>query len=154
MNEEELLARGFSRETQIRRDSKGRWFEDGVLVEHEGMKKAFDSWVARAPDGRFCLKNSIHWVYVEIEGPPVFVRSLRIGRDRVELRLSTGGEERLAIESMYLNSRGEMFCLVHDQTLEARFDSAPLANLSDLLEQTEDGFSLRLGEELFHLPTR
>ena len=154
MDEAELLARGFSRETKIRRDSKGRWYEDDVPVEHAGMQKAFDSWIARAPDGRLCLRNSIHWVYVDIEGPPVFVRSLRISRDRVDLRLSSGREEKLAIESLYLTEGGEIFCLVHDQTLEARFDSAPLANIADLLEQTDDGFSLRLGERLFRLPTR
>ena len=42
----------------------------------------------------------------------------------------------------------------HDQTLEARFDSAPLAHIADLLEQTDDGLSLRLGQRLFRLPTR
>ena len=154
MNEAELAARGFSRETKIRRDKNGRWFEDGILVEHSGMQKAFDSWVARAPDGRLCLKNSIHWVYVEIEGPPVFVRSLRMGEACVYLRLSSGREETLNAESLYLTENGEMYCLVHDQTLEARFDSAPLATLSDLLEQSDEGFVLRLGDNVYSLSVK
>lgn len=154
MNDAELAARGFSRETKIRRDAKGRWFEDDVLVEHAGMHKAFDSWVSRAPDGRLCLQNSIHWVYVEIEGPPVFVRSLRITENGVHLRLSTGREERLVIESLYLTQQGEMFCLVHQETLEARFDSAPLAMLADLLQETDEGYTLQIGREFVTVPTK
>ena len=64
------LPPGMSRETTIRRDVHGRWFHDGAPIEQANVERAFDTWVDRAPDGRYCLKNDIHWVYVAIEGAP------------------------------------------------------------------------------------
>ena len=53
---------GRTRETKIRRDAAGRWFDDGAEITHVLLTRAFDQWLQPAPDGsgRWCLSNSIN----------------------------------------------------------------------------------------------
>ena len=50
----------------------------------------------RAEDGRFCLRNSINWAYIEIEGPAYFVKDVELCDDGIGLVLSGDLRERLA----------------------------------------------------------
>jgi hypothetical protein len=62
----------------LKRD--GRFFHDGALVEHPGMRKAFASWLKRHPDdGRNILDNGYDWSYLTVEGARFFVQSAREG---------------------------------------------------------------------------
>ena len=152
MDEALLKARGWSRETKIRRDRRGNWFEDDVLIEHPGVKKAFDSWVQRAPDGRYCLKNSIHWVYVELEGPPVFVRRARVLESGIELSLSNGTREHLNPDCLRQSVEGELYCDVNDDELPALFDSNAMADMIDIIDSDEKGFFILVGETRVYPP--
>src|SRR5699024_9959494 len=116
---------GRSRETQIRRDAQGRWWNGDDAITHPLLAKRFDGWIARAADGRLCLENDINWAYVAIEGPPYFVRSLHIESgsiDHVTLHLS--GERDAALDPTTLREGpdGSLTCEVLGG-LEARFDS-------------------------------
>ncbi len=133
MDEEELARRGWSRDTQLRRDADGRWYDGEVLVEHPGVRRAFDAWIDRAPDGGWCLRNALHWVRVELEGPPVFVTSARLDGDSAWLALSDGREERLDPDSLHLDAEGHLACEVRGGRLPARFRPAALAAVSDAL---------------------
>ncbi len=79
---------GRSRETEIRRDGRGRWFNGEDEISHPILARSFDSWVDRAEDGRFCLSNAINWAYVEIEGPAYFVKDVDLGPEGIGLVLS------------------------------------------------------------------
>jgi hypothetical protein len=89
---------GRTRETEIRRDAAGRWFNGKDRIEHPKLTVAFDGWIDRAEDGRFCLSNSINWAYVEVEGPAYFVKDAVPDDDGVRLRLSGEVDEALVRE--------------------------------------------------------
>lgn len=153
LSPQELLARGFSRETTIRRDARGRWFSDGDLITHAKLAHAFDTWVDVAEDGRFCLKNSIHWVYVDLIGAPIFVRSLRVNARGIPLLLSDDREEELRLETLRADGHGLLYCTVRDGKMCAQFDTHAACQLSDLLEETEAGAVLRVNGAAHLVPT-
>lgn len=142
------LMTGRSRETAIRRDAQGRWWNGEDPISHVLVARSFDGWIERAEDGRYCLKNDINWAYVEIEGPPYFVRSVVIERpsiDAVTLRLSGGHEERLDPRTLISHPDGALTCSVR-AGLTARFDSHAAMQLAPLLIETEAGLAW-LGDE-------
>lgn len=168
---------GRSRETTIRRDACGRWFHDGAPVEHPNLVRSFDRWIARAEDGRYCLKNDINWAYVAIEGPPVFVRSLRFcdGSDsNVSLVLSNDREVSLDPVTLRQAHDGALYCDVPGGAVPsgvnpagttadapagagsrwvARFDRHAQAQLERILREDADGVYLALGRDRVRPPT-
>src|SRR5690349_2729772 len=105
------LLQGRTRETTIVRDAQGRWFQDGQPLEHPNLTRAFDRWIERAEDGRYCLKNDINWAYFKLEGPPFFVRSLTLEPNgEITLLLSNEQREPLHAESLRLGSDGALYC--------------------------------------------
>ncbi|MDQ3031371.1 MAG: hypothetical protein M3Y87_03070 [Myxococcota bacterium] len=130
---------GRTRETQIRRDSLGRWFDGEVPITHTLLTQAFDAWIERADDGRYCLKNDINWAYVAIEGAPVFVRSLELGGGGVTMHLSDGRDEPLDPSTLRQSADGALHCQVRGGTLPARFDSHAALQLSPLIDEDAEG---------------
>ena len=105
---------GRTRETQIRRDARGRWFNGEDRIDHPNLMRSFDSWIDRAEDGRFCLSNSINWAYIDIEGPAYFVKDISATNDEITLHLSGGLEETLDPGS--LRQGPEPIRLRHDRS--------------------------------------
>lgn len=82
---------GRSRESSIVLTKEGRFFHAGAPVEHPGMRRAFASWLRRHPDdGRYILNNGYDWTYLTVEGPALFVRSVRAAGSGAELELLDG----------------------------------------------------------------
>lgn len=134
-----------TRETAIRRDALGRWWNGDDPISHPLVAKSFDGWIERAPDGRYCLKNDINWAYVAIEGPPYFVRSVELERpsaDAVWLRLSGELRERLEPRTLIEAEDGSLECEVRGG-LRARFTTHALEGLSPILVETEEGVGLQ-----------
>ncbi len=138
---------GFSRETKIRRDRHGRWFDGEAPVTNPAVASAFDRWIDRAPDGRYCLKNSVNWAYVEIEGAPIFVRAVRILADRIELSLSDGRTETLDPSTLSTDLEGRLTCRVRAGTMPAELSRAAMIQLEPIVEEDEDGVFLRIDGE-------
>ncbi len=138
---------GQSRETTIRRDALGRWFDAGEPLAHPNLLRAFDSWVDRAEDGRYCLRNGVNWAYFTLEGPPFFVRWawLDAETDQVWLRLSDGQEERLDAETLRQSEDGALYCDVHGSTMPARFERHAAQQLEAVLREDDQGVYLALG---------
>lgn len=143
----ERLPPGFSRETTIRRDRRGRWFHDGEPVLHPKVRKAFDRWIDRADDGRYILRNDANWAYVEIEGAPIFV--LRVQEDPAEgaptgfvLHTSDGQAHALAAATLRQDRDGNLYCQVRDGRLVAQFTVRALVDLADRLHESRDGVVL------------
>src|SRR5438105_3257922 len=85
---------GRSRESTIRLDGEGRFWHEGLLVEHRKLASAMHTWIARHPDdGRYILTNGYDWTYFIVDDAPYTVRSLRIVDDAPILVLSDGTEE-------------------------------------------------------------
>lgn len=145
---EPTLPAGLSRETTIRRDAEGRWWHDGEPVVNEGVARAFDRWVDVAEDGRFCLRNEVNWAYVEIEGPPVFVRRVRARGEALELELSDGRTEALAEASLVADGEGQLACRVREGRLDAGFSRRAMLDVVDWLEEDGPGWRLRVGSRI------
>ncbi len=136
---------GLSRETELRRDAQGRWWNGPDPITHVLVTRSFDGWIERAADGRLCLKNDINWAYVTIEGPAYFVRSVVLERDSIDavrLVLSGQHEERLDPSTLVQRAGGALECLVRGD-LSAAFDTHAVMQLAPLLEETEAGMAFR-----------
>lgn len=145
--------RGRTRETQIRRDAAGRWFNGEDRIEHPKLTAAFDGWVDRAEDGRFCLSNSINWAYVEIDGPAYFVKDVAPEGDRLVLRLSGEVEESLDPATLRQGPEGALWCIVREGRCPARFDNHAVSKMSDLVQEDDDGVYVRLGSQKVRPPS-
>jgi len=147
---------GRSRETAIRRDAEGRWWNDQEPLLHPNLIRAFDSWVERAQDGRYCLKNDINWAYITLEGAPYFVRSLVVEPaecgTEVLLTLSDGSQEALRPHTLRQDHEGVLYCDVHDGSLVARFDRHVAGGLLELLDEDEHGVYLSIAGQVVRPP--
>lgn len=143
---------GLTRETTIRRDRDGRWFHEGVEVTHPAIARAFDQWVDRAEDGRYCLKNAIHWAYVTIEGAPILVQRIELFPDHVELVLSDGRRERLRPETLRQSRDGALHCDAREGTMPAGFTRGAQLALEPLIGEDESGVYLEIGGARFRPP--
>ena len=144
------LLTGRTRETKIRRDARGRWFNDGSPITHTLLTRAFDEWLIPAPDGsgRWALSNSINWAFVAIEGPPRFVRSVRLEGGRALLTLSDGSALPLDPSTLREATDGALFCEVQHPDhgpLEARFDAHAAMQLASALGEDARGIYVELG---------
>ena len=140
------MLKGRTRETKIRRDGQGRWFNDDQEITHVLLTRAFDEWLRAAPDGsgRWCLSNDINWAFVSIEGPPRFVRSLTLEGDAARLHLSDGKVVALDPETLRQDPDGALYCDVPGG-MTARFDRHAAMQLADLVDEDADGVFLRIG---------
>lgn len=133
---------GRSRESTIVLDGEGRFFHDGELVEHPGLRDAFHQWIARHPDdGRFILTNGWDWTYFTVEDAPLFVRAVR--PDGV-VSLSNGKEEPLDPTKL-VEGEGGILYLATSLGLEAKFTRTAQAGLAPFLVETADGPGIRVG---------
>lgn len=147
-----MLRRGYTRETEIRRDRHGRWYEGGEPLANPAIERAFDGWIRRAPDGRLCLQNDIGWAYVEVEGPPYRVMSLTIDDACAQLLLSGEREELLDPDTLRLGVDDSLWCQVLDRSVAARFEAHATHQLADLIGEDDVGVFLELGERRVRPP--
>jgi hypothetical protein len=139
---------GLTRETRIVRDAQGRWFNEGQPLAHENLSRAFDRWVTRADDGRWCLKNDINWAYITLEGPPFFVRAVRVdARGNVLLQLSNDAVEPLRARSLRTDDQGALYCDVGDGSMVARFDRHAATQLEAVIGEDAAGVYLEVAGE-------
>lgn len=148
------MLKGRTRETKIRRDSEGRWFNENEPITHPLLVQAFDSWLIPAPDGsgRWALSNSINWAFVAIEGPPRFVRSVVVAEEAVSLRVSDGKVESLQPRTLREGPDGALYCDVAG-ALVARFDRSAVMQLESILAEDEQGVYLSLAGDRVRPPT-
>ncbi|MFW2388570.1 MAG: hypothetical protein ACN4G0_09555 [Polyangiales bacterium] len=143
---------GRSRETEIRRDARGRWFNGADEISHPILARSFDGWVDRAEDGRFCLRNSINWAYVEIEGPAYFVKDVAPSAEGIDLVLSGDFREQLDPRSLCQGPEGALWCAVREGRCPARFDNHAVSKMSDWIGEDDEGVYVRIGSEKVRPP--
>lgn len=144
MTLDEILKRGYTRETDLWRDKNGQWFDGDVPMKQPRLERAFSSWLNRAPDGRHCLENSIHWVYVRIEGPAFWVEGVRVLDDAIELRLTGDVIECLDVNTLRVDEGGVLHCSVRNGA-EAKFRNHAALALSDFFEPSKDALFFKRG---------
>ncbi len=151
----EIPVEGRSRETKIRRDARGRWWNDDAQITHEALARAFDGWIERAGDGRYCLKNDINWAYVAIEGPPLFARHLEVdvaADPPVRLSLSDGRDEPLDLATLREAPDGSLYCDARGGDMPCGLSSTAMMRLADHLDEDASGVVVRLGARTVRPP--
>jgi hypothetical protein len=148
----ELLT-GRTRETAIRRDALGRWWNGDERIDHPKVARSFDGWIERAEDGRLCLANDINWAYVSIEGPAYFVRALRWDGESAMLTLSGERHDKLDPATLRAGDDGALYCDVLGGTLPARFDNHAAMQLAERFATDDVGEYLAIAGEKFRAPT-
>lgn len=146
------MAPPLTRETTIRRTKDGTWFHDGEKVENPAVAKAFDRWVGRAEDGRYILKNAVNWAYVDIEGPPLFVRRAHVEAGELWLTFSNDDRKPLAADTLRVDPEGRLFCTAVDSNLSAGFSRRAMLDVAEHLEAHGTEIRLELGDR--QIPVR
>lgn len=128
---------GRSRESSIVLTRAGRFFHEGAPVEHPGMKKAFAAWLTRHPeDGRFILSNGYDWTYLTVEGPHLFVESVRDRAGQPLLVLLDGRELPLDPVALSCDANGQLWVLLTEGE-KACFTAAAQLELSPWLSERQ-----------------
>jgi hypothetical protein len=141
----EIPVEGRSRETKIRRDARGRWWNDEAEITHPSLCRAFDAWIERAEDGRYCLKNDINWAYVTIEGAPLFARRAQLEGDVLRVSLSDGREEAVELSALREGPHGALAFDARAGTMPCAFTSSAMMDLAPHLDEDAAGVFLRVG---------
>lgn len=130
---------GASRESTILLDREGRFWHDGVRVDHPAIEQALRTWIASHPeDGRPILSNGYDWCYFRVEDAPFFVDSLRVeANGGVTLALFDGTEEALDPASLSVGEDGVVYARVKQGLLAARFSRHAQADLAPILVSAE-----------------
>ena len=162
-----LALKGFTRETTLFRDAEGHWFFDGEPLAHANLVRAFDRWIERAPDGRYCVKNDINWAYIRLEGPPFFVRSVTLGGTTPGLRVGASSDasgspqlllsndriEPLRGETLRVGPDGALYCDVGAGDMVARFERHAAMQLEPLIAEDAQGIYVQLAGRRVRPPT-
>jgi hypothetical protein len=131
---------GSSRESTIVLDADGRFWHDGQLVSHAGLRRAFAAWITTHPDdGRYILCNGYDWTYFEVVGTPFFVQGIRAAGDLLHLTLSDGSEEPLAPESLRVGADDALLVRVKAGRFDARFTPQAQAALVPFVVEAQTG---------------
>jgi hypothetical protein len=145
---------GSSRESSIVLDVDGRFWHDGQLVTHPGLRRAFATWITRHPDdGRYILCNGYDWTYFRVEGTPFFVQGVRADGESLRLTLSDGSEEALVPESLRVGPGDALLLRVKEGLFEARFTPGAQAALVPFVVESDSGEpALMLGGREHRIP--
>ena len=126
-----------------------------MRIEHEGMARAFASWIARHPDdGRYILTNGYDWTYFEVEDAPFIVRSVSDERGSPSLLLSDGSREPLVPSTLCLGDGDALYCRVKRGLFEARFSPQAQNALAPWLSEGPGGVRLVVGESSHSIAER
>ena len=144
----------FSRESKIRIDRSGRFWHEGELVEHEGLARAFATWVRwDEPSQRFQLRNELDWCWITVDDAPLVVTAASVQADgSVRLSVSDGSTELLALDTVRIDAEDVPYCTVRGGTLDARFLQAAAFSLLEHAEPDGERWALVLGGERHPLP--
>jgi hypothetical protein len=131
---------GRSRESRIVLDENGRFWNDGVPIDHEAMAVAFASWIRVHPDDhRPILTNGYDWTYFMVKDVPFFIRHVESVAGRAVLRLFDGTEEALDPATVEVADDGVLYAKVKEGTLDARFLPTAQAEMVEHVTEGPDG---------------
>jgi hypothetical protein len=156
VSEAELALKGLSRETDIVLSADGHFSAGGARIAHPRVASAFSRWIDRTDDGRYVLRNALHYVYLKVQGAPLHALNLELSGDppdQATLVLQGGERERLRPETLRQGSDGSLYADARDGTWPVRLHPAAVLALEPVLEADGDGVALRLGDRRYPVAT-
>lgn len=128
----------------------GVWIADGVEITHAPTRRLFARSLKRDDQGYF-LQIGRETKRITVEDTPYFI--LRVDgtpSTRITLTLNDETHEPLNPGTLHY-SNGRLTCAVKNGAFEARFLSAPYYDLLSHLEEDENGYFLRFGNQCARL---
>jgi uncharacterized protein len=144
------------RRSGISIDREGRFWHEGEMVRHEGLRQALFRWLDRLPldppgpdAGRHILRlDAQRFAYVDVADTPLVATSLRweaAGADeRALLGLTDGSEVPLDPTTLTVDDAGTLRCQVRPNGVEARLATSAAATLAERIETRPDGPQLQI----------
>jgi hypothetical protein len=154
VSDAELALQGLSRETDLRLDPQGRWHATGFDLEHPGILQAFSRWLERTDQGRYVLRNDLHYVYVRVEGAPLHAVGLEGDEAGLVLRLRGGEREPLRPETLRQGLDGTLYASARDGSWPVRLAPSVVLALAPYLRDQGDGAAIELTGSRHAIPTR
>lgn len=139
VSDEELARFGLSRETNLVLDREGNFFAGSEPVAHPGIAAGFARWIERTDEGRYVLRNDLHYVYLEVQGAPLHARGARVEEHGVILELTGGDEEPLRPETLRRDAEGVLYASGRDGTWPIRLAPRAVLELESCLDASKDG---------------
>jgi hypothetical protein len=148
------VARWHTREDSgFRLDREQRWWHDDEPVEHPKLIEAFNRGLKVADDGKYKLEIGNDWCFVTVEDAAFRVLALDVSQDDVpSVRLSDRTAEALDVSTVELRPDGALTARVKNGRAKARFSQDAQFAFGELVESTERGPVLRVGQRVFPLP--
>jgi uncharacterized protein len=132
---------------EIRLDREGRWFHEGVEITHELTLDLFNKSICKDPKGGYQLVIGLEYSPIVVEDTPFFVKSVDIEDDRALLKISDGTEEDLVPQTLRVGDDNVLYCDVKKCQMPARFFRPAYYQLMKNLEETKDGFAVKIGDK-------
>lgn len=153
LSDADIALQGFSRETDIRLDTDGRFWNGTQPIAHEKIVDAFSRWIERTDEQRYVLRNAIHYVYLDVVGAPLHALHLDVNDEGITLLLQGGVQEALRPESLREGPDGTLYASGRDGSWPIRLHPAAVLALQSLLVEDEDGgVALALGDTRYRIP--
>jgi hypothetical protein len=131
-------------------DKDGKLWHNGAPMIHPGiLEMIFESVCLE--EGDYILRMGQQACQLEVADTFYVVQRAERDGDRVRLSLNDGSEEILEPSSLWIGEDDVIYCLVKDGGHSARFLRSAYYQLTQWVEQEDDGFALVLGETRYPL---
>jgi len=133
----------------IRLDREGRWFHDNVEITHKRTIDLFNKSIKKDPAGGYMLHVGVEYCHIVVEDTAYFVKRVDYDGDRCVLWLSDGEVEDLNPATLRVGDENAMYCDVKGGEFPAKFTRPAYYQLTDNLEETDDGYGIRIGGKVW-----
>ena len=145
---DEDLLRKLRESSGLRLDREGRFFHQGTPIEHARTLAVLHAGLHRADDGRWATRIGKDWAYVDVEDAGRFVRRIEPRDEALRAQLATGEWVEIDPATLAAGAEDALYLRTPDGE-RARLTRAAQLSLAPYLEQSGDGFELRLGARVF-----
>lgn len=138
-------------------DHEGRWFHEGLPIEHPGLVSLLNRHLVVDDDGTVEVRvpnlGFVERGAVTVEELPYYVTAVAFGATPT-LRLNDESEEPLDPASVWLVGDDRLYCRVKGGRFPARFLRAAYLALASHVQEAGDGWVLVLGATRVVVPVQ
>lgn len=133
---------------EIKLDSEGNWFHNGVMFTNERIIDFFNKSISKTKDGQYVIHYG-NFVYpIVVEDVPFFITGVRFEGfgefESVYITIRSRGEELLDPETLYVGNQNALYCRVYNGEFPAKFLHSPSFQILERLEESDDVFYLHI----------
>ncbi|MBN2039118.1 MAG: DUF1285 domain-containing protein [Spirochaetes bacterium] len=132
---------------EIRIDSEGTWFHNGVAFKNKRLISFFNKSIDVTRDGQYVIHYG-NFVYpVTVEDAPLFVTGVKYNsisdEDIILIGLSSGEVEELDLRTIHYK-KNSLYCYVRNGDIPAKFKRSPSYEMLQNLRENSDIYFIEL----------